>query len=328
MQYKETRIDNERADFPLCPSSSYTPQIYEASTSPWQRPSIDCSYFPASVHRQHCEDPIFPGNDELPSLTSFSSTFSNTPRHVDYSYPSRFEVYRSCERAIPYTDLSNQRFANATERYHRTSKSSYDARDIYNSACLERSKPYPDSNSFKIKTENSDSDFGNISSLSNQCALSDRMESEPSRLVRDEGGQDFVQLPDIEANSLYNIGEVADSDIIQTFFSRIPNEQHDEVSLVPSSLSQTNTGPKYIELKPLKKSKPEMHSLAITTSPQRFQHRSVHDVTGDGCSTGHFRPQSGCSNVINDPFYHNDSHQYAPNKQSCNHSINITLTYN
>lgn len=326
MQYKETRVDNERADFPLCPSS-YTPQIYEASTSPWQRPSIDCNYFPTAVHRQHCEDPIFPGNDELSSLSSFSSTFSNTPRHVDYPYP-RYEVYRSCERGIPYTDISNHRFANATERYNRTSKNSYDTRDIYNGACLERSKPYSDSNSFKIKTENSDSDFGNISSLPNQCALSDRMESEPNRLVRDESGQDFVHLQDIESNSLYNISDVTDSDIIQTYFSRIPNEQLDDVSLIPSSLSQTNTGPKYIELKPLKKAKPDMHSLAITTSPQIFQHRSVHDVSGEGCSTGHFRPQSGCSNVINDPFYHNDSHQYAPNKQSCNHSINITLTYN
>lgn len=246
---------------------------------------------------------------------------------MDYPYP-RYEVYRNCERGIPYTDISNHRFANATERYNRTSKNSYDTRDIYNGAGLERSKPYSDSNSFKIKTENSDSDFGNISSLPNQCALSDRMESEPNRLVRDESGQDFVHLQDIESNSLYNISDVTDSDIIQTYFSRIPNEQLDDVSLIPSSLSQTNTGPKYIELKPLKKAKPDMHSLAITTSPQIFQHRSVHDVSGEGCSTGHFRPQSGCSNVINDPFYHNDSHQYAPNKQSCNHSINITLTYN
>ncbi|XP_061175683.1 transcription factor glial cells missing-like [Saccostrea echinata] len=328
MQYKETRADNERANFPVCPSS-YTPQIYEASPSPWQRSSVDCNYMQTAVNRPHCEEPTFPGilNEEIPSLSSYSSTFSNTQRHIDASYP-RFEMYRGCERGFPYTDIPNQRFANTTERYHRTSKSSYDAREIYSSAYLERPKSYSDSHSVRIKTENQDSDFGNISSLSNQCALSDRAEIEPHRMSRDDNAQDFAQLQEIESNPLYSMNDVTDSDIIQTFFSRMPSDQQDEGSFIQSSLTQTNTGPKYIELKPLKKSKQEMHSLAISTSPQIFQHRSVHDVTSEGCSTGYFRPQTGCSNVINDPYHHNDSHQYAQNKQQCNHSINITLTYN
>lgn len=326
MQYKETHVDNERANFPLCPAS-FTPQIYEASPSPWQRPTMDSNYTYNAVHRQHALEPTFPENDNLPSLSAFNSSFANTPRHADTSYP-RFEVYRGSDRGFPYTDTSGQRFPNPAERYSRTPKSCYDTRDFYSSSCLERPKPFSDPHSIKIKTENFDSEFGNISSLSNQCALTNRIETDSNRLLREDNGQEFSQLQDIDSNPLYNMNDVTDSDLIQTFFSRMPSEQFDESSFIPSSLTQTNTGPKYIELKPLKKAKSEMHSLAISTSPQLFQHRNVHNVSSEGYSTGHIRSQPGCSNVVNDPYYHSDSHQYPPNKQSCNHSINITLTYN
>lgn len=330
MQYKETRVDNERANFPLCPSS-YPPQIYEASPSPWQRPSGDCSYVQSAMHRQHNSEQTFPENDELPTLSSFTATFANTctPRNMDSSYP-RFEMYRGCDRGFSYTDTSNQRFASPVERYSRTTKSCYDTREFYNSSCLsERPKLYSsDSHSLKIKTENDDPDFGNIASISNQCALTNRTETESSRLLRDENCQEFSHLPEVESNSLYSMNDVTDSDIIQNFFSRMPSDQFDESSFIPTSLSQTSTGPKYIELKPLKKAKPDLHSLAISSSPQLFPHRSVHDVGSDGCSSGHIRPQPNCSTAFTDPYYHNDTHQHYPNKQPCNHSINITLTYN
>lgn len=396
-QYQSAYIDSQQPDV-LRRSNSWTPQIYEASSSPWQRPfSLDSNHNQQGLYKScdlqenrpyiHEEQNLL--STLFPSMSNQSRNYSDTTVHNSAFCSKTGSVnflHRFGSRGIPMPEILYPVSSFPTETPERPEFRSsrpidrFGEKDpfgfLYESD-TEKGADNPPPPPVRVKAEPASEDSpttvahkqGNnkeSSYLSNVIGTS-LHDTNTSKLC-----DDFVNIDALEHNS--QLSTYPDTTETDAFQSYVPRFSSDIPNMPPSSSGPcqmvTSSTPQYVELKPMKRNnetRQKRLSDGIQTSlpyNSKQSEHSSHKQTDSSYQSGVFNeclpfgdvtPHSSSGNQrplpprcdlpagVPRPYggeghcghYHSDMYQCPTpsscaqmKQQLCNHSINITLTYN
>ena len=349
-QERQPMIESPHLTFSV-PPSSWAPQIYEATPSPWQRTSaVDTNTGQSMLFQRHnfeVQDMSAMLLEDQPPIPAIPSLLVSRNQSDNFNFPrpafdqSRYREITSCEGqrySMDYGHKQQSRFNRPTE-----------LRDIFgNSGSCDREKPIADVQPFRIKSETNDisvceqdnsSSFSKQACLRNSPAMSGSLSSSLQDISTNKLCDEFVCLQGLDTNSLLNTytGENNDLDIFQTY---VPTKETIESEQSSQSCQMgVSSGPKYAELKPLRKadSRGRRGSGPIypcisqnSNAPYLLPESTVSDFLAGGRGDSRNYGLDGTHHSR----FHNDGHTCSSSgacssgKSFCNHSINITLTYN
>lgn len=306
-------------------TNPFTPQIYEASPSPWQRP--------ASVGSADLQTPFYSDNF-VSDHTACGEQFTNVGIYSQLSnqrysceggsntFPKMNIIFQQNNFGnVPNTD--QYRHSPANVRVFKVHDCTGDERPMCQGFFGDEQQRYE--NSTKVKTEARDSCFD----MESRDNLSSILSS-----TEDVCGSDDI-LNNFDYSGSY--GDILDPDIFQTLIPRCISDS----AAYPISNSPQIATPQYAELKPVRSR--QRQSSGSLGSNSQFSKSADNDKTKscDGTSSitldgiplpsSFYRstePPKQCEN--SQTRHHGEPCSCnSPLKQfcNCNHSINITFTY-
>lgn len=305
-------------------TNQFTPQIYEASPSPWQRP--------ASVGSAELQTPFFNDNfgNEHPSCGEQATNLGiysqyNTQRYSCDGGGNSFPKMNIIFQQNNFGNVQNPeqyRHSPANVRVFKVHDCTAEERPVCPSYFTEDQQRYEAGT--KIKTEARESCFD----MEARDNLSTILSS-----TEDMCGDDFLNNFDYSGN----YGDILDPDIFQTL---IPKCISDATAYPISNSPQVST-PQYAELKPVRaRQRPISGTPSGVNQCSKVQDNErikscdgTPSITLDNIPlpSSFYRstePQKPCDNTPA-RFHREQCSCSSPFKQycNCNHSINITFTY-
>ncbi|XP_021350495.1 uncharacterized protein LOC110448533 [Mizuhopecten yessoensis] len=392
-QYQSAYMDGQQPDV-LRRSNSWTPQIYEASSSPWQRPfSLDTNHNQSGLYKScdlqenrpyiHEEQNLL--STLFPSMSNQSRNYSDSSVHNSAFCSKSGSVnflHRFGSRGIPMPEILYPVSSLPVDPQERP--------DFRSSRPIDR---YGEKDPFGFLYE-SDTDKGVENSPSVRVKAEPGCDDSSTSLLAQKQGKETQYLSNVIGNSLHdtttnklcddfvNIDvldhssqlsaypDTTESDVFQSF---VPRFSTDIPNMPPSTSGQcqmvTSSTPQYVELKPMKRNNDSRNrrpsdgiQTPLSYNAKQSEHSSQKQTDsnyqssvfneclpfGDISSHSAGAAQRPLSNRCDVPpgttrpygtdghcgHYHSDMYQCPSancsqmKQQLCNHSINITLTYN